>query len=237
MKVIRSMYDFKSYRVFNKQSAAKAFIYAVLISLILGLVMYASPTMAIMAVTNALSKDIENKVPQFEIKNNQLLLKGDNKVEIKNKKSILVFDSVDDIKKVAENQDSGVFMGKESFIIRAEGKEYVNENYASWDITMNRDDFTSFLEISKPMPYIYLGAMLIFTIIATFFKVLIIAIISKLVLSKSFGTCYKLGIYAITLPLVLLAIMNALNMEFPGSSIALLILGAVYVCLGAGELK
>jgi hypothetical protein len=239
-KFLKSLYDFKSYRAFKKQSGFSAFIYALLVSLILGGIAYGKNAVDINNFSKGMAKEIEAKVPQFEVKNEVLYIEGSKHIEITTSKSNFILDSTGDIESIASKKNTGVFLGKDSVIIKQNGIVTVNRKYSvlsTYGIEINRKVLLDILPLVEKVGIIYLGVMVGLFVLATYFKIFIMALFGRVVCSKKFGARYKLSIYAISLPLLLSALMTAFNIEFMFDSTLLMIIGLCYLHFGSKAIE
>lgn len=231
---IKTLIDFKYYKVLDKLSKGQAILYIILISFFLSIIAVIPSSIAI----NKSMKEFQNlyyaNAPEFTIEDGKMSLYQTAPVYMINdsgKAFVVVFDDTDTLSEVD-------FREYESVLLLDSDSAYLRSPVGTQDIPystvfpngINKEGFAAYLDLVKLTNIIfiviYILIFILFNIIGAFF----ISSLGNLLLSfkrltMKFTRSFALACYASTLPIVLKTLMHvfSLNLRY---------FNAIYVLVG-----
>lgn len=221
-KFSKSLYDFKSYISFKKESTGKAFLYLFLMSLLIGLISIIRP---IYQVNNAFKigkEEFNNSIQELNFKNGVLEVKSSKPISIMEDSFALIVDTD------SEEADPDKIKGYPNAMLFYKDVAYFKSNWKVQQINydeiqnleINKQDVNKYIGIMKSVVYVCIAFMPIGIFIKNMFTALIIALFALVIGAiqkneQSFGDMYKLSIYALTLPSLVSLLNSSTGMKIP----------------------
>lgn len=208
-KFIKSISDFKSYKIFKEQSMKKAVLYILPICLILSVISHTYSAIKTIQYSDKVKPIIQENVPNFKIQDNKLIMKDKEIQEFETSGIIVKFDTTDKSKEEFNNIENGMLFYSDGVMVRKNNKEVLNEKYSKvYASGLDSAIIKQAIQYAKPIIIIMYIFMTIGALIGVFMAALVVAVIG-LILKKainyqcSFKTLYKLSLYAMTLPILI----------------------------------
>lgn len=245
-KFAYSFFDFTAYKEFVIQGLGKAILYCFLITLIF-------TTITNIKMINLFNSDIssvqatfEHSAPNFELKNGVLSVDNNEPVYYKHDELMLIVDTSGKTStSVLDSYNDGIYIDSNSVTFRQNYKTIQTlklSDLSEWNITNAHVKYL-FESLKLVIPIV----LLIITPIASFLANLIsiFAILAPFSLSVStfmgvklsYTKACTLSCYAITLPLLLEALLNVSGINIPDFYVIFYIIAAVYCGLAIKEIK
>ncbi len=221
--IFRSIYDFKAYKTFKEKTTGQAFIYLLLLTVIFG----AIGSINLLYTMDKAFKDInhtfDKDFPKFTLTGNGLVVKEKMPIISKNKDFFYAIDTTGKIdKSILNDHDKGIFISKTSMYYKKsiiETREYNFDSLTQF-APITKTTVKNILSYSWIVKIIAVPLYLIYfysgKIISAFIIGLLGLVFQGIVKSKeNIGTMFKLGLYAITLPVIIKIITGFIPVEIP----------------------
>ncbi|MCT4607565.1 MAG: DUF1189 domain-containing protein [Marinisporobacter sp.] len=228
-RVVKSISDFKFYRLVQKESLGKAFLYLLILSLLIGFIGTLPPILDLNKISNQVVDYIKTNpdIPDFTFENGILEVAGDEPyiVELpeENYNNIVVIDTKEQTdRSILDDYNAGVYITRDRIIMKKSEIETKERSLSTFSfLTLTKEN------IQKLTSYIVLiaaGFLIIFSLIGDVMgklvSTLLISILGLIVnaVTKAnigYKDIYKLGIYAITLPAIIQLLLNMLSLNIP----------------------
>lgn len=222
-KMFYSITKFEYYPSIVKEGLGRAFLYLVIISLIFGLIEGISIGYTINKGVASFTEEVEKGLPDFTLENGQLEVQGKMPMVLdENDESIFIIDvSGQTTPDILDNYNEGILILKDKVIQKrnfVETRVYRFGDYK--DFTITKDKIMGWLPILKGIGIIIGILTFLFFIIRKMFSALILAVIGLIISSiqkvkLSFGQLYSIGIYVLTLPIILDTFISLSTINFP----------------------
>lgn len=220
-----SVYSYKSYKEFLQNKKSKVFGFG----LMLVLIYFAVTTLIPFAVKDirngGLKKQIEENVPDFELKDGVLWV--DDVIEYDGGTTYLYIDTdpeyyfydADEMAAYLYDYQTAVLMDSEKVIVKS-NNEVVGAYFSDLDFEFSKEALKGWV----PYAYAILIAAYILAYLwmaaVFFFGVLFVALLGMIVAScmkyqLTFGQLYLLGVYSRTLPLIIKAVLSFVPVGIP----------------------
>lgn len=222
----------KKYVYLYKEKISKAFLYILVLSIIIGLIQGAMSTMVISGLEKTTEMILKQDEVQFEMKDGILDFKA-SPIKDEEGQALLYIDTskgieeLDNLRSITVHKDIVTVLLKDGFMIK-NGSEDVTYKYSDLGldkIDFNNDFLIAAFEKVDIAKYIIIPIM----IVANFIQLIIYAVLISLVgvLSNlianrkiEYGNLFNLSLYAVTLPAII-------NLIFPIGGYSILIGGII----------
>lgn len=251
-EMVLSVYSFKSYKEFLKNKKSKVFGFGIMLMLIYFAVSTVIP-LAINAIgAGSLTKEIREKVPDFELKDG--FLQVDDVLEYESDSTYIYIDTdpeyffydADEMQSYLYAYSEAVLIDSEKMIVKNNG-QVRGVYFSDLGFNLNKETLLGLV----PFFYAFIAVVLVFAYVWMtawfFFGVLFVALIGMIVAScmkyqLTFGQLYLLGIYSRTLPLIIKAAVSFLPFNIPfffiiNFGLSLFIIGAAIQKMKEQNLK
>ncbi len=221
--IFRSIYDFKAYRSFKEKTTGKAFLYLLLLTVIFGGISSINLLYTMDKTFKDMNDTFDRDFPEFTLTENGLEVKGKMPIISKNKDSFYAIDTTGKIdKSVLNNHEKGIFISKTGIYYKKsifETREYNFESLTQF-APITKSTIKGILSYSWIVMIIAVPLYLIYFYSGKIFSAFIIALLGLvfrgIVQSKEdLGTLFKLGLYAITLPVIIKVFIDVIPVEIP----------------------
>lgn len=219
VKFIKSFTDFSIYRQVRRERTSKSIGYLILLALVLGIVFAVS----LIHGTNTMFNEAVNfldseEAPEIKVENGRLYVDIDEPVVIEQDNQfifILDMEGNYDLNDLA-GYGTGYLITPERIIVSQAGGAPVPFEFAGIeDMQIDKAKAIELLGTVKNIVYaIIIIVVIIGTILLKFFESLLASLIALIVNSVlntpyTFSELYKVGIYAITLPSIIIVLINS----------------------------
>ena len=238
----KSLYDFKYYKFLHEQPKWKGFLYLLILTVILGLIIYIPVGVANKASYKELHGILENNCPEFSISENTLEVIGTSPHTIYDQadKSIIIV--IDDTGVINEydydDYATSLLILKDKLYI----KMYNLNEIITYDriLTLlpsgqfNRSDLLSYFTLLQSTNFLFVTLLVLFYVLAIQLGALVIglfgrflAIFKKIVGIKIFEA-YAIACYASTFSLLGTSILLILGINFRYLQLVYILIGILY---------
>lgn len=217
-KFINSIYNPKAYNEFLKQSTGKAILYIFLLSLILGIINSLFFILPMNSVISSVQEEIEDSIPYFELKDGHLNVEGDMPIEITDDEAIIYIDTENPIDpSIIDDYDIGYLITSDSIIVKSGNMtQSLSFNNLANEGTLTKDQLISLMPlVFKVITIMFIIVYPLGTFLGKLLTAVVLAIFGIIIckfLNKPlrYSECFKLSLYALTVPMLL----NTLNYVF-----------------------
>lgn len=236
-----SMYKVKSYSLLLKESLGKAFVYMLILSVLVGSVLGVLQFTILNKVEKEVTALLQQDNFKFEISNNILDFKQSPYTQEKGRSVVIIdsnktLDEAASFKSVIVHKDISYVFLKDGFLTRVDDSRF-KVKYSEIPFSNGNIDnelVLKTLEQLKPVKYIMIFAFIIITYFTSILKALLVSLVglmSNNITSANlqYKDILKLSIYAFTLPMVLEFII-------PIGSYSIIIAG-IYVMIAIRDIK
>lgn len=245
-KFLNSLCNFKSYNTFLAQTTGKAVLYMLILSALLGIISCVSFASYINSYLPPLKEELEKNIPDFEFNNGKLTFEEDMPIVIKNKDADIIIyidteNTIDD--SVLDDYSNGFLITSDS-ITTKQGIKTQSVNLSSLTgMNLNKDSFIKYIPNKIPIFFtiIFYIFFVLFSFLGNLIGAFIILGIAGTILSKimkkelKYSESFKLGLYALTVPMLLSTICTLLTLvgiRIPFSGYISYAIAIIYLGLG-----
>lgn len=224
-EMVLSIYSYKSYKNFLQNKKSKVFGFGLMLMLIYFTVTMVIPPLVRNIGSDSLAEEIEENIPDFELKNGYLWV--DDVIEYEGNGTYVYIDTdpdyyfydADEMKQYLYDYTSVILMDSEKMIVKSNG-QVQGLYFSDIDFDLDKDAILSLV----PFVYVIIVVVYLFMYIwmtaLFFFGVLIVALLGMIVAScmryqLTFGQLYLIGVYSRTLPLIIKAVHSLLPFNIP----------------------
>ena len=224
----------KKYVYLYKEKISKAFLYIIVLSIIIGLIQGAMSTMVISGLEKTTEMILKQDEVQFEMKDGILDFKA-SPIKDEEGQALLYIDTskgieeLDNLRSITVHKDIVTVLLKDGFMIK-NGSEDVTYKYS--DLGLDKIDFNNdFLIAAFEKVDIAKCIIIPIVIVANFIQLIIYAVLISLVgvLSNlianrkiEYGNLFNLSLYAVTLPAII-------NLIYPIGGYFILVGGIILI--------
>lgn len=219
----RSFTNFEGYSQFSYQKYARTlkyfFIIYTLIFLIGGIRIYVDINRSI----GNLSKDFEDKIPEFTFSQGQLTVNEPQPIIIEGKNdTVLAIDTTGEINEdILTKYKDGVFFGKDRMVTRQnmQSQPVMFENFKGWEL--DKEKLVNLLPYLKWVPVIFVLFVYFLNIIWSLITSVLLALLGSMTAPVSirshmkFINYWNTAVYALTLPWFLEMLKNLIYPALP----------------------
>ena len=210
----------KKYVYLNKEKLSKAFLYVLLLSVIIGLVQGVMGAVLISGIEKTTKMILEEDEVQFEMKDGVLDFKNSPLKEEEGQALLYIdtnkdIDDLDSLRSITVHKDTVTVLLRDGFMVKS-GSESVTQKYSDLGldlINFNNDFVISIIEKLDIVKYIIIPIMIVVNFVQLLMYALFISlmgILSNLISNRkmSYNRVFNLALYSVTLPTII-------NLIFP----------------------
>lgn len=222
----------KKYVYLNKEKLSKAFLYVLLLSVIIGLVQGVMGAVLISGIEKTTKMILEEDEVQFEMKDGVLDFKNSPLKEEEGQALLYIdtnkdIDDLDSLRSITVHKDTVTVLLRDGFMVKS-GSESVTQKYSDLGldlINFNNDFVISIIEKLDIVKYIIIPIMIVVNFVQLLMYALfisLIGILSNLISNRkmSYNRVFNLALYSVTLPTII-------NLIFPIGVYSILIGGII----------
>lgn len=222
----------KKYVYLNKEKLSKAFLYVLVLSIIIGLVQGVMGAVLISGLEKTSKIILEEDEVQFEMKDGILDFKNSPLKEEEGQVLLYIdtnkdISDLDSLRSITVHKDTVTVLLKDGFMIKT-GSESVTQKYSDLGldlINFNNDFVISIIEKIDIVKYIIIPIMIVINFIQLLMYALFISlmgILSNLISNRKmpYNRVFNLALYSVTLPTII-------NIIFPIGVYSILIGGII----------
>lgn len=222
----------KKYVYLNKEKLSKAFLYVLLLSVIIGLVQGVMGAVLISGIEKTTKMILEEDEVQFEMKDGVLDFKNSPLKEEEGQALLYIdtnkdIDDLDSLRSITVHKDTVTVLLRDGFMVKS-GSESVTQKYSDLGldlINFNNDFVISIIEKLDIVKYIIIPIMIVVNFVQLLMYALFISlmgILSNLISNRkmSYNRVFNLALYSVTLPTII-------NLIFPIEVYSILIGGII----------
>ena len=222
----------KKYVYLNKEKLSKAFLYVLLLSVIIGLVQGVMGAVLISGIEKTTKMILEEDEVQFEMKDGVLDFKNSPLKEEEGQALLYIdtnkdIDDLDSLRSITVHKDTVTVLLRDGFMVKS-GSESITQKYSDLGldlINFNNDFVISIIEKLDIVKYIIIPIMIVVNFVQLLMYALFISlmgILSNLISNRkmSYNRVFNLALYSVTLPTII-------NLIFPIGVYSILIGGII----------
>lgn len=222
----------KKYVYLNKEKLSKAFLYVLLLSVIIGIVQGVMGAVLISGIEKTTKMILEEDEVQFEMKDGVLDFKNSPLKEEEGQALLYIdtnkdIDDLDSLRSITVHKDTVTVLLRDGFMVKS-GSESVTQKYSDLGldlINFNNDFVISIIEKFDIVKYIIIPIMIVVNFVQLLMYALFISlmgILSNLISNRkmSYNRVFNLALYSVTLPTII-------NLIFPIGVYSILIGGII----------
>lgn len=222
----------KKYVYLNKEKLSKAFLYVLLLSVIIWLVQGVMGAVLISGIEKTTKMILEEDEVQFEMKDGVLDFKNSPLKEEEGQALLYIdtnkdIDDLDSLRSITVHKDTVTVLLRDGFMVKS-GSESVTQKYSDLGldlINFNNDFVISIIEKLDIVKYIIIPIMIVVNFVQLLMYALFISlmgILSNLISNRkmSYNRVFNLALYSVTLPTII-------NLIFPIGVYSILIGGII----------
>lgn len=222
----------KKYVYLNKEKLSKAFLYVLLLSVIIGLVQGVMGAVLISGIEKTTKMILEEDEVQFEMKDGVLDFKNSPLKEEEGQALLYIdtnkdIDDLDSLRSITVHKDTVTVLLRDGFMVKS-GSESVTQKYSDLGldlINFNNNFVISIIEKFDIVKYIIIPIMIVVNFVQLLMYALFISlmgILSNLISNRkmSYNRVFNLALYSVTLPTII-------NLIFPIGVYSILIGGII----------
>lgn len=222
----------KKYVYLNKEKLSKAFLYVLLLSVIIGLVQGVMGAVLISGIEKTTKMILEEDEVQFEMKDGVLDFKNSPLKEEEGQALLYIdtnkdIDDLDSLRSITVHKDTVTVLLRDGFMVKS-GSESVTQKYSDLGldlINFNNDFVISIIEKLDIVKYIIIPIMIVVNFVQLLMYALFISlmgILSNLISNRKmyYNRVFNLALYSVTLPTII-------NLIFPIGVYSILIGGLI----------
>lgn len=205
----------KKYVYLNKEKLSKAFLYVLLLSVIIGLVQGVMGAVLISGIEKTTKMILEEDEVQFEMKDGVLDFKNSPLKEEEGQALLYIdtnkdIDDLDSLRSITVHKDTVTVLLRDGFMVKS-GSESVTQKYSDLGldlINFNNDFVISIIEKLDIVKYIIIPIMIVVNFVQLLMYALFISlmgILSNLISNRkmSYNRVFNLALYSVTLPTII----------------------------------
>ncbi|MCM3671715.1 DUF1189 domain-containing protein [Mesobacillus maritimus] len=225
----KSLYSPKDIANFRVQGIGKTILYVFLLSLlsVIPTLYYTNSTLT--QAVNGIEEIVKQELPDFQIKNGNLVSSENNPVTITKESITIIFDSTGSIQKENLSKTGATLALLQQEMVLSSGGEVNSVSYSMMGSdTITKGELESFIEESDSLMAIFIPilsiAMYLFATGIKLIEISVLALIGLLLknIAKktlSYRELWRMTTYSITLPTVFFTIMSLVQTTVPFGSL------------------
>jgi len=238
-----SIAGYKYYKYFPGERLSKAFLYLLLLSLVVGIIGMSVPLVILNGSINQMILRYDSDVPEFTFSNGELTVEGQMPIIIDGGYTTVIIDTtVSDENSILNNYDRAILVTKDKLIQKTYEKKQVTNFSMLSGFSTNKDEVREMLPMLKWLVAIFAFLLLIWFIIEKFIGALIYgalgwALSRAMRLNLVFRDCLVLAIHAMTLPMIVFGILEILPLTIPFLWFLFYVVTNIYLYGGLSEIR
>lgn len=238
-----SITNVKMYDQLSKLPFIKTFLYLFFFSSLIWILSYAGVYLTMNKGIEGMKEKVIEEIPDFKFFNGRLEVSGAMPVILyKDLASIVIVDTSGNTKEdVLNSYRSGIYISADKLDIKGEDGRVEHISFANFSgISFTKDHVISWLPYLDWIYFIVGAIYYIYTILSYLVNALwmsLLGLILGLILKvkTSFSSLYKIGVYALTLPMILNMVLSYMTISL--YSLLFYLIAAVYVGLALFEMS
>ena len=221
-KLFYSIAKFDKYPSMLKEGAGKAFIYLLLFTLLFGSVSSIRVGYQVVDGISSFSDEIKRDVPDFSFSNGELQVEGEMPIVIDETSDNLVMIDVTNNTSIGvlEPYETGFIFLKDRLIVKTNRYDTRELVYADFDLYLTKEGTVEFLSNLKWVGFVVGFIAIVVFLIGKLISSLIMTLLGLIIMSVqkvklSFGQLYSLGIYTLTLPIIVDLFLSFFHIDLP----------------------
>lgn len=245
-KFAYSFFDFTAYKEFLVQGLGKSVLYIFLVTLLFSTITNFKTIDTINSEISAFQDALVNVIPSFEFSNGEFSINSSEPVYYKHDGDILIIDTANKTDaSVLDPYSNGMFINSEKLVYRQDYTTLYSLDLSNYsDLTFTNTSLEKLLmlfQILFPVALFICTPIISFLInLAAGFIVvgpLSLFISSLMEIRINYYRACTLSFYAMTLPLLLEALLNVSGIEVDNFYVLFYVLSLIYCCLALKEIK
>ncbi len=222
---IDSILDFNAYNSFFKLSIGKAFLYLLFLTIFLGGFSIIRPLYNFNTKLDTVTRDYKKDAPEFTFKDGKLTVDSEVPLRYGDSDYRYIIDTTGKTKSSILNDESGMLITKDSIYQKDFFGKISKVPLSSFKgINFNRKDIEKILPKLKIIDILIIIFYPIKFFIGYIVNALILALLGLILrnilkMKLTFGDCFKLSFYALTLPTTFKLIIIAIDKPMSGFSL------------------
>lgn len=243
-RLLRSITDFNVYVLYPQETLGKAMLYVLLLSVLATAIMGGHMAWTINDEINELAGYVNSEIPWFEIVSGQLHMDADMPYILEDEaQNVLIVDTTGmSGPSVLDQYQEGILITRDSIYRKKNQLEISQISLGQLNINLSKEQLLNLIPLLKLFSYLVVFFVFLFLVVAAMFSSLVVSAIGQLFNRQKlpFASLYKMSLYALTLPMLLFVILNALAIAIPYffwiyHGIALLYLKRAIDAMGGAE--
>lgn len=235
-QLYKSIFDYNSYKYFEKLSMGRVIFYLFFTTIIIGSLGLIKPTYEFRKNASALTDVFMNKVPNFTFKDGELEAYGDMPIIVKENDETIIIDTTGKTDEtILGKYKTGIFISKNKFVQKNSNSEQVETKFSKlFGVEFSKQDLEGMLPMLNTVNvFVFLIGLLVY-FFGKLFSGIIVALTASIVTSTKqmnmkFEALYKLSIFALTLPSILKVIVQSTGKYLPFFDMAYYAIALIYV--------
>ncbi|GFZ34315.1 hypothetical protein CSC2_48410 [Clostridium zeae] len=224
-KFLKAIVDVKYYINFNRETLGRAFLYLLIMSILLGGINSIKTVYtATKAISSAVS-ELNNNNVDFRLENGVMNISS-SPFTYKDKDTLIVVDTTKNASEfnmatIKDKSPNTMYVFKDKFIINQENGQNQDVKYSDLGaLTVTKEGVINLIDKLKWLSFLLVPFFMIGMFLGHMFSALVVAVIGILInifikAKVEFGNLYKLAIYALTLPTVVDIVRGAFSLQVP----------------------
>jgi len=226
---------FGRYRRYLRQSTGRAVLHVLLIAIISCIITFIPLVSSYNIIVDEMIEYIDTKAPDFKFADGKLEVYGDMPIVFDGVNATVVIDTSPDAENMILNSYDRLILITGDKIIQ---KNYVDKTYISLEmfkeLELTKESLKEALPLLKPLSipvFIFIGVLSVGWSLVTIFIVSVIALIinSAKHTNLSYRSLFKISAHALTVPLIVVAFLGLLPINFLLLRFIYYAIAAVYV--------
>jgi hypothetical protein len=221
-QLIGSITKIETYRRFFKRTTGKAILYLFILSLIFGT---AGALRAMYYYNRGISELInffQYEAPSFTLENGELNVEGSMPIVVdENDGNVFIIDTTGGTdESILDKYPNGILITKDELIQKENYSTKRQSFKMAQGVRITKEGLIGFFPLLRGINILIVVFGFIFHFIGKLISALLVAIAGSIISSivnynLTFGTQYKLSVYALTLPIIIKAVLSVLGVEIP----------------------
>ncbi len=239
-----SMWNFKYYKNFLNYKVVKAFVHIIVVSFFIWLAVTALSLVQFFNKTGGASNIIDNYIPDFVLSGGELKCESTLKYDIKDAGVYIDIDtSVDganmydtDTKALLRNYSNALIIGSKSMLVKGNGLTQQLNFSSLGNVTYTKDDFRKLIPVFYILTFVGYGIVLVYDIVGYIMLAAIATAFASVIamtmrLKLKYKQVFIVSVYAATLPVVLVELIETFIVGIPFSSVLTILLILLYAVM------
>ncbi|MBK1813431.1 DUF1189 domain-containing protein [Clostridium sp. YIM B02505] len=238
-KFLKAIVDVKYYINFNRETLGRAFLYLLIMSILLGGI---NSIKTVYSVTKAISSavsELNNNDIDFRLEDGVMNISS-SPFTYKDNDTLIIVDTTKNASEfdksiIKDKSPNMMYVFKDKFIMNQQNGQNQDVKYSDFGaITVTKEGVINFIGTLKWLSILLVPLFMIGMFIGHMFSALVVAVIGILInivikAKVEFGNLYKLAIYALTLPTVIDIVRGAFSLQVPHFYKIYILVALIYI--------